>query len=216
MSVAATDSKTSYLLDKLQSLSGVIPIGAFLAEHFWSNSYALVSVGKYNDVSRELQQIPWRIIVETCVLFIPILFHGLYGCYIWWTGKSNAIGHPWMANWLYVLQRWTGIIAFIFIGWHLYTERLLGHGVTSYADVQRNLMNPWYLTFYIVGITCASFHLGNGLWNFACKWGIAVSVQAQRAAGWFGAAVAVGFTLIGVAIVIALHYGAFPLRGYVQ
>src|SRR3984957_463177 len=32
MSVAATDSKTSYLLDKLQSLSGVIPIGAFLAD----------------------------------------------------------------------------------------------------------------------------------------------------------------------------------------
>src|SRR5271155_1469102 len=188
MSVAATDSKTSYLLDKLQSLSGVIPIGAFLAEHFWSNSYALVSVGKYNDVSRELQQIPWRIIVETCVLFIPILFHGLYGCYIWWTGKSNAIGHPWMANWLYVLQRWTGIVAFIFIGWH----------------------------FYIVGITCASFHLGNGLWNFACKWGIAVSVPAQRAAGWFGAAVAVTFTLVGVAIALALHYGAFPLGGYVQ
>ena len=77
MSVAATDSKTSYLLDKLQSLSGVIPIGAFLAEHFWSNSYALVSVAKYNDVSQELQQIPWRIIVETCVLFVPILFHGL-------------------------------------------------------------------------------------------------------------------------------------------
>jgi succinate dehydrogenase / fumarate reductase cytochrome b subunit len=216
MSVAATDSKTSYILDKLQSLSGVIPIGAFLAEHFWSNSYALVSVAKYNDVSQELQQIPWRIIVETCVLFIPILFHGLYGCYIWWTGKSNAIGHPWMANWLYVLQRWTGIIAFVFIGWHLYTERFLGHGVTSYADVQRNLMNPWYLTFYIVGITCASFHLGNGLWNFACKWGIAVSVAAQRAAGWFGAAVAVAFTFIGVAIVLALHYGAFPLGGYVQ
>lgn len=216
MSVAATDSKTSYLLDKLQSLSGVIPIGAFLAEHFWSNSYALVSVGKYNDVSRELQQIPWRIIVESCVLFIPLLFHGLYGCYIWWTGKSNAIGHPWMANWLYVLQRWTGIVAFVFIGWHLYTERFMGHGVTSYADVQRSLMDPWYLTFYIVGITCASFHLGNGLWNFACKWGIAVSVQAQRAAGWFGAAVAVAFTFVGVAIVLALHYGAFPLGGYVQ
>jgi succinate dehydrogenase / fumarate reductase, cytochrome b subunit len=216
MSVAATDSKTSYLLDKLQSLSGVIPIGAFLAEHFWSNSYALVSVGKYNDVSRELQQIPWRIIVETCVLFIPILFHGLYGIYIWWAGKSNAIGHPWMANWLYVLQRWTGIIAFVFIGWHLYTERFLGHGVTSYADVQRSMTDPWYLTFYIVGITCASFHLGNGLWNFACKWGIAVSVSAQRAAGLFGAAVAVTFTFIGVAIVVALHYGAFPLGGYVQ
>jgi succinate dehydrogenase / fumarate reductase cytochrome b subunit len=216
MSATAADSKTSYFLDKLQSLSGVIPIGAFLAEHFWSNSYALVSVGKYNQVSEELQQIPWRIIVETCVLFIPILFHGLYGIYIWWKGKSNALGHPWMANWLYVLQRWTGIIAFIFIGWHLYTERFLGHGVTSYADVQRNMMNPWYVAFYIVGVTASSFHLGNGLWNFACKWGIAVSANAQRAAGWVGAAVAIAFTVAGVAIVIGLHYAWFPLGGYVQ
>jgi succinate dehydrogenase / fumarate reductase cytochrome b subunit len=216
MPVAAVDSRTSYILDKLQSLSGVIPIGAFLAEHFWSNSYALVSVGKYNQVSEELQQIPWRIIVETCVLFIPILFHGLYGIYIWWKGKSNALGHPWMANWLYVLQRWTGIIAFIFIGWHLYTERFLGHGVTSYADVQRNMMNPWYVAFYIVGVTASSFHLGNGLWNFACKWGIAVSANAQRLAGWVGAAVAIAFTVAGVAIVIGLHYAWFPLGGYVQ
>jgi succinate dehydrogenase / fumarate reductase, cytochrome b subunit len=216
MPVAAVDSRTSYILDKLQSLSGVIPIGAFLAEHFWSNSYALVSVGKYNQISEELQQIPWRIIVETCVLFIPILFHGLYGIYIWWKGKSNALGHPWMANWLYVLQRWTGIIAFIFIGWHLYTERFLGHGVTSYADVQRNMMNPWYVAFYIVGVTASSFHLGNGLWNFACKWGIAVSANAQRAAGWVGAAVAIAFTLAGVAIVVGLHYAWFPLGGYVQ
>jgi succinate dehydrogenase / fumarate reductase cytochrome b subunit len=216
MPVAAVDSRTSYILDKLQSLSGVIPIGAFLAEHFWSNSYALVSVGKYNQVSEELQQIPWRIIVETCVLFIPILFHGLYGIYIWWKGKSNALGHPWMANWLYVLQRWTGIIAFIFIGWHLYTERFLGHGVTSYADVQRNMMNSWYVAFYIVGVTASSFHLGNGLWNFACKWGIAVSANAQRVAGWVGAAVAIAFTVAGVAIVIGLHYAWFPLGGYVQ
>ena len=216
MPVAAVDSRTSYILDKLQSLSGVIPIGAFLAEHFWSNSYALVSVGKYNQVSEELRQIPWRIIVETCVLFIPILFHGLYGIYIWSKGKSNALGHPWMANWLYVLQRWTGIIAFIFIGWHLYTERFLGHGVTSYADVQRNMMNPWYVAFYIVGVTASSFHLGNGLWNFACKWGIAVSANAQRAAGWVGAAVAIAFTVAGVAIVIGLHYAWFPLGGYVQ
>ena len=46
MAVAALDSKTSYILDKLQSLSGIVPIGAFLAEHIWSNSYALVSPAK--------------------------------------------------------------------------------------------------------------------------------------------------------------------------
>jgi len=214
MPVAAVDSRTSYILDKLQSLSGVIPIGAFLAEHFWSNSYALVSVGKYNQVSEELQQIPWRIIVETCVLFIPILFHGLYGIYIWWKGKSNALGHPWMANWLYVLQRWTGIIAFIFIGWHLYTERFLGHGVTSYADVQHNMMNPWYVAFYIVGVTASSFHLGNGLWNFACKWGLAATVKAQQAAGRFGALVGVTFGVVGVLIILSFRFDWHPFSAY--
>jgi succinate dehydrogenase / fumarate reductase cytochrome b subunit len=212
----AAESKTSYFLDKLQSLSGVIPIGAFLLEHFWSNSYALVSTQKYDDVSVELQSIPWRIFVESAVLWLPILFHGFYGIWIWWRGKSNAIGHPWMANWLYVLQRWTGIVAFVFIGWHVYSERFMGGGRTNYADLAEAMSHPWYLAFYIVGVTAASFHLGNGLWNFACKWGIAVSVKAQRAAGWLGAAVTVVMTFVGIMIAVGFHYGWFPLSGYVK
>jgi succinate dehydrogenase / fumarate reductase, cytochrome b subunit len=216
MPSAEADSRTSYFLDKLHSLSGVIPIGAYLLDHLWSNSYALVSVERYNQVSRDLQTVPWRILVETCVLWIPLLFHGLYGLYIWWAGKSNVLGHPWMSNWMYVLQRWTGIIAFAFIGWHLWTERFMGHGITRYADVAEAMLNPWYVTFYIVGVTASSFHLGNGLWNFACKWGIAVTVRSQRAAAVFGAAIGVACTLAGIAVILGFHYAWFPLGGYVQ
>jgi succinate dehydrogenase / fumarate reductase, cytochrome b subunit len=216
MAAPAADSKTSYILDKLHSLSGVIPIGAFLLEHFWSNSYALVSVKSYDDVSVELQSIPWRIFVEFAVLWLPIAFHGLYGLYIWWSGKSNVMGHPWMSNWMYTLQRWTGIIAFAFIGWHVYTERFVGHGRTNYHDLAQAMSHPWYFAFYIVGVTSASFHLGNGLWNFACKWGIAVSARAQRAAGWFGAAVTVVLTFVGIAIAVGFHNYWFPLGTYVQ
>jgi succinate dehydrogenase / fumarate reductase cytochrome b subunit len=82
--------------------------------------------------------------------------------------------------------------------------------------VQQFLTNPWNLTFYIIGITAASFHLGNGLWNFACKWGIAVSTRSQRAFGFLGAVVGIGFTLAGIAIVVGMHYGMFPLGGYTQ
>jgi len=212
--VAIADSRQSYVLDKLQSLSGIIPIGAFLAEHFWSNSYALVSVAKYNDASSDLQGIPWRIIVEALGIWLPILFHGFYGLYIWWAGKSNAIGHPWMANWLYVLQRWTGIIAFFFIGWHVWTERFGTGGMSTYADVADSMRNPLYLAFYVIGILAASFHLGNGVWNFACKWGIAVSVRSQRAFGWLGAAVAVAFSVAGLAIIAGFYYNWHPLGGY--
>jgi succinate dehydrogenase / fumarate reductase cytochrome b subunit len=216
MPSAAADSKTGYLLDKLHSLSGVIPIGAYLADHLWSNSYALVSIDKYNQLSRELQTVPWRILIEAGVLWLPILFHGFYGMYIWWQGKSNALGHPWMANWLYVLQRWTGMIAFVFIGWHVYTERFLGHGMTTYADVAHAMRDPWYLTFYIVGVSSSAFHFGNGLWNFACKWGIAVTTRAQRAAGFFGAAVGVAMTVVGIVVALGFHYAWFPLGTYAQ
>jgi succinate dehydrogenase / fumarate reductase cytochrome b subunit len=50
MPSAVAESKSSYFFDKLHSLSGVVPIGAYLAEHFFENSYALVSPGKYDSM----------------------------------------------------------------------------------------------------------------------------------------------------------------------
>src|SRR5260370_2842455 len=76
MSATATRPETSYLLRKLHSLSGIVPVGAFLAEHFWSNSYALVSAAKYNETSQELQTIPFRLFVVWASVFLPILSHG--------------------------------------------------------------------------------------------------------------------------------------------
>ena len=210
----ATDS--SFFWRKLHSFSGIFPIGAFLAEHFWSNSYALVSVEKYNEVSRSLQQIPWRIAAEALAIWIPILFHGVYGIYVWWKGKSNALEYPWMSNWMYTLQRWSGLIAFAFIGWHVYTERFLTGGKSTFGDVEHALANPWYLGFYVLGVVASSFHLGNGLWNFLCKWGIAATVRSQRAAAYFGAAVGIAFTVVGLAIVFGIRFAWRPFEIYVQ
>src|SRR6266853_2294744 len=100
MSSTETQPDTSYLLRKLHSFTGVLPVGAFLAEHFWSNSAALVSPEKYNTVSQELQTIPFRVFVEWAFIFLPILFHGGYGVYISLRGESNVSQYPWVKNWL--------------------------------------------------------------------------------------------------------------------
>ena len=213
---SAAGSKTSYILDKLHSLSGIVPIGAFILEHFWSNSYALVSVSKYNEVSFDLQSIPWRWVVELLLIWAPIAFHGGYGIWIWWKGKQNTFAHPWMANWLYLLQRWTGIIAFAFIGWHVYTERFLSHGRSTYQGVAEAMGHPWYFAFYIVGVAATSFHLGNGVWNFVCKWGLAVTPRGQRWWGYLGAVIAVVLCVAGVMIAVGFRNHWFPLSGYVR
>ncbi len=103
MSATETQPDSSYFLRKLHSFTGLLPVGAFLAEHFWSNSAALVSAKKYDDVSQELQTIPFRLIVEWGAIFLPMLFHGGYGVYIWWRGKSNVSAYPWVGNWLYTV-----------------------------------------------------------------------------------------------------------------
>ncbi len=216
MAAAGASTDHSFFWRKLHSISGLFPIGVFLAEHFWSNSYALVSVEKYNEASRTLQQIPWRLFVEAGVIWIPLLFHGGYGMYVWWRGQSNVSQYPWMSNWMYTLQRWTGMLAFGFIGWHVYTERFLTHGKSTYADIEQAMANPLYLGFYVVGVLASSFHLGNGLWNFLCKWGIAATVRSQRAAAWLGAAVAVAFSAVGLAIVIGVALNWRPFESYTQ
>ncbi len=216
MSEAETPADHSFFWRKLHSFTGIFPVGVFLAEHFWSNSSALVSIEKYNEVSRDLQTIPWRIFVEAAGIWLPILFHGGYGVYVWLKGKSNVSQYPWVGNWMYTLQRWTGLIAFAFIGWHVYVERFLTHGKSTYADLERAFADPYYLAFYIVGIVASSFHLGAGIWNFLCKWGLAATSRAQRAAGLLGAVVAITFSLVGLAIVLSIRFNVRPFEFYAK
>jgi succinate dehydrogenase cytochrome b subunit len=216
MSSKATRLDSSYLLRKLHSFTGLLPVGAFLAEHFWSNSAALVSPAKYNQVSQDLQTIPFRLIVEWVAIFLPMLFHAGYGIYIWLHGKSNVSAYPWAGNWLYTAQRYTGLIAFAYIGWHLYTERWLTHGKSTYATVAQDLRNPLYLAFFLIGTLASSFHLGVGIWNFLCKWGLAATVNAQRAAGRLGAAVGIVFSVVGVLIILSFRFDWHPFALYLN
>jgi succinate dehydrogenase / fumarate reductase cytochrome b subunit len=215
MSATTTRPDSSYFLRKLHSLTGIVPVGAFLAEHFWSNSTALVGPHQYDETSQALQTIPFRIFVEWAFIFLPILFHGVYGVYIWLTGQSNVSQYPWVKNWLYTLQRYTGLIAFAYIGWHLYTERWLTHGKSNYASVASDMTNPWYVAFFLAGVLASSFHLGVGIWNFLCKWGLAATVRAQRAAGQLGVAVGLIFSVVGVLIVASFRWNWHPFAWYV-
>ncbi len=214
--VPAAVPDRSYIWDKIHSLTGIVPIGAFLLEHFWSNSYALVSVDRYNQQSFDLQTIPWRVPVEALLIWIPLLYHGFYGIFIWSKGKANLSRYSYGANWMYVMQRWTGLIAFVFIGWHVYVERFITQGRSNYFDVVTTLSNPLYLTFYVIGILAVSFHFGNGLWQFSNKWGLAVGARAQRKAAWVAGAIGVLFAVVGLLIVCSFVFHWQPFQFYAQ
>lgn len=206
MGEAEVRSNHDFFWRKLHSFTGIFPIGVFLAEHFWSNSSALISVEKYNATSRDLQTLPWRIFLEALGIWLPIAYHGGYGIYIWWKGKSNVSQYPWVGNWMYTIQRITGIIAFIFIGWHVYSERFATHGMSTFQGMAEALANPYFLALYFAGVLSSSIHLGLGIWNFLCKWGLAATARAQRAAGYLGVVIAVTFSAVGIAILLSMRF----------
>ncbi len=88
----------SFLLRRLHSLSGVVPIGAFLIEHLISNSESANGVQAYNDQVKFLTSLPFVHVLEWVFIFLPLLYHALYGVYIWYRGESNVGEYPWTAT----------------------------------------------------------------------------------------------------------------------
>jgi succinate dehydrogenase / fumarate reductase, cytochrome b subunit len=195
---------TSFLLRRLHSLSGVVPIGAFLLEHFISNFEAFRGSQAYGDQVKFLNSLPFVFLLELFFIWIPILYHGLYGVYIWYQGDTNVADYPWTGNWLYTSQRWTGIIALIYMVQHTYYLRFTGvhlptNPYQSFAKVQHEFQNPWMIAFYAVGIIAASWHFSYGLWLFAAKWGITTGEKARRRLGYLCLALALGLVSMGAA-----------------
>jgi len=176
----------SFVLRRLHSLSGIVPVGAFLFEHILiSNSTAISGPPAYARQVSFLANLPLVFFLELFGIWLPIAFHALYGFYIWYRGEGNVGEYPWTGNWMYTAQRWTGGIAFVYILWHTYTMRFTGldlhdHPEFSFGKVAAEVHHPLLLAFYVVGLICASWHFAYGIWLFAAKWGIVTGDKAQQ------------------------------------
>jgi succinate dehydrogenase / fumarate reductase, cytochrome b subunit len=204
----AAGQRNSFLLRRIHSLSGVFPIGAFLIEHFFSNAFAVNGANAYNENVRFLVGLPFVFFLELFFIWIPIAYHAGYGFYVWYRGESNVGEYPWVGNRMYVAQRWTGAIAFFYMGWHVWSMRFNGvHLMTNPAaafwKVQNEFHHPWAVVFYFIGIIAASWHFGYGIWLFAVKWGLTTGEVARRRFGYVCVVVAVLFVAVGSATMVA-------------
>jgi succinate dehydrogenase / fumarate reductase cytochrome b subunit len=192
---------SSFLWHRLHSLLGIVPLGAFLLEHLLSNFEALHGPAAYGAQVKFLNSLPLVRILEWVFIFLPLLYHGFYGLWIWLRGKANVVYYPWSGNWLYTAQRYTGIIAFFYIVQHVIRQRFMGISLpenpyASFHKVQVELANPWMLAIYIVAMIAICWHFSYGIWLFAAKWGITPGTVARKRFGYvcvaFGVVLAVG------------------------
>ena len=198
----------SFVLRRLHSLTGIVPIGAFLLEHFFSNAFAQNGPAAYNDTVKFLTGLPFVTWVECLFIWMPILFHALYGFYIWYRGEANVFDYPWTGNWMYTAQRWTGAIAFFYMGYHVWHLRFAGEHILSnpavaFPKVQMEFQNPWLVAFYALGIAAASWHFAYGIYLFCAKWGIVSGERAQRRLSYICLVIGLAFVIAGGASMYA-------------
>ena len=72
----------TFVLRKLHQLSGIVPLGLFVLEHFYTNSKAISGAGAFNKAGVDLQAIPYILLIEIGGIFIPLIYHAVYGLVI--------------------------------------------------------------------------------------------------------------------------------------
>ncbi|WP_077327294.1 succinate dehydrogenase cytochrome b558 subunit [Virgibacillus siamensis] len=195
---------------RLHSLLGVIPIGIFLIQHLVVNHFAVYGEESFNKAAAFMHDLPFRIVLETVIIFLPILFHAILGVYIVFVTKNNSKNYGYFRNWMFYLQRVTGIITFVFIAWHLWETRVqigLGNAELDYNLMENILSNPVMFWFYIIGVLSTTFHFSNGLWSFLVSWGFTQSPKSQKIVTYATLIVFLAISYIGVRALIKFAYG---------
>jgi succinate dehydrogenase / fumarate reductase cytochrome b subunit len=210
----ATKLSRTFVLRKLHQLSGIVPLALFVLEHFYTNSKAIDGAASFNKAVSDLQSIPYILFVEIGGIFIPLIYHAVYGLVITMEARPNNLNYPYPRNWFYLIQRITGFVLFIFITFHVLNFRFgMIPGLNSVSVAHRPdlafdivsgefRMVPIFLV-YMVGITATVWHLANGIWLFMVDWGITIGERAQRLTGYACIGFGVVLLLVGINAAVA-------------
>jgi succinate dehydrogenase / fumarate reductase cytochrome b subunit len=205
-----------FLLRRLHSLTGIV-FGGYIVLHLLINA-TLIQGTTPSDVFQKqvdkIHSLPFLAAVEWTFIYLPILYHTIYGIWITITGQPNNANYPFGKNWFYLFQRISAVIIVFFMAFHvLGMKGLLGSALSFDPDratstVIHHINANWSVAYlvYPLGILASCYHLANGFWTAGITWGLTISSASQRRWGWvcgglFAFTLACGLTALYAAIV---------------
>lgn len=205
-----------FLIRRLHSLSGLVPVGAYMTVHLLVNSSLVNGAGAFQNNVNQIHSLgAFLPAVEWAFIFLPIIFHAAFGVWIIKSGKSNVDRYRYTSNFRYAMQRWTGVIAIVFIFFHVFHL----HG-WFHTDYWLKIVEPWGMAsfrpynaastlatalsgflwpiFYLLGVLACVYHFANGVWTAGITWGIWISPKAQQWATYACTAGGIGLAMVGL------------------
>jgi succinate dehydrogenase / fumarate reductase, cytochrome b subunit len=206
-----------FLIRRLHSLSGLIPVGAYMTVHLLVNSTLMNGPGAFQNNVNQIHSLGAVLpIVEWTFIFIPLIFHAVIGLWIIQSGHSNTSQYRYVNNTRYMLQRWSGVVATLFILFHVFHLHGWFHGEAWLKNVAEPLgmaqFRPYnaastlakamagyvWPVFYAVGVIACVFHLANGIWTMGITWGLWLTPRAQKRANVVCAAFGLLLGMVGL------------------
>jgi succinate dehydrogenase cytochrome b subunit len=198
---------------KAFSLTGVVPLGAFLVLHAAINARALHGHAAFVSTVHAIQGIPALPLLEAVVVYVPLGVHGAIGAWLVATGRTLAGPTAPYSRAMRAAVRVTGVVVAAFLAMHLPELRFASPGVhleggalATRLDADLSSVShgvPWRGLAYLVGSGCATFHFAGGLWGaFAVSERARGSERNRRWAAWALAALgtAMWLTLANVIV----------------
>ena len=203
-------ARHEFLIRRLHSLSGLVPVGAYMCVHLVVNASVIEGAGTFQNNVTKIHGLGGLLLfVEWGAIFLPLIFHALVGVYIMRSGLTNSTAYPYGENIRFTLQRATGVVAMFFIFWHVFhmhgwihaewwlsairswPEPFNGANFRPYnaaSSAGASLQSIVVLALYTIGVLACVFHLANGIWASGITWGVWTSPAAQKRAWKFCAA----------------------------
>lgn len=186
-----------FLIRRLHSLTGLV-FGGYLIVHLLVNA-TLIEGARHDGGPTVFQlqvdkihSLPFLGVVETAFIYLPILFHTVYGIWITATGIPNVGRYPYGKNWFYFFQRVSAIVLVFFMLFHILGMKGVFGGeigrALTFAPLKatettvEHMQARWWIGYvvYPIGILAACYHLANGFWTAAITWGLTISRASQR------------------------------------
>ncbi len=213
----------TFLLRKLHQITGIVPLGVFFGVHMYTNSTAMSGARVFNEHVQDIHNMPYLLFIETLGIFVPLLYHSVYGIIISREARPNLGSYSYARNWFYFIQRISGAFLFFFLIFHilnfrfgmipgLNTTPVAGHADLAFNIVSHEFQNDVIFFIYVLGVIATAWHLAYGIWLFVVDWGIVIGEKAQKVVLYacIGLAVFLGAVGINAAAAFVRRCGMLP------
>jgi succinate dehydrogenase/fumarate reductase cytochrome b subunit len=179
----------TFVLRRLHSVLGVVPLGAFVVVHLSAMGRAMWGRGAFGPALADFT--PRRMLAEALVLGVPLLIHAGLGVSIAVHARPNVARYPSSPNWRHVLVPLSGVVTLLFLVVHVWQTRVqLALGRTDstsfHTDFAALLSStgfggvPWWAIGYLLGVGAVAYHLASGVVGFASSFGLVRSLAGVK------------------------------------